>query len=130
MSDQQRDTADEWRAIMNAVAESALEAPFDEVEDEVIEEGAQPAIAAEAARRALRGGIPDHARARTSSRSGQTEARPPRGALMRTVQRLPYAGGVDADGHILEAPDLWERHLEPRYRERALRLRRDTHGLE
>jgi len=46
------------------------------------------------------------------------------------IHRLSYDGGVDADGHILEPPDLWERYLEPRYRERALRLRRDTNGLE
>jgi predicted TIM-barrel fold metal-dependent hydrolase len=46
------------------------------------------------------------------------------------IHRLGLAGGVDADGHILEPPDLWERYLEPRYRERALRLRRDSGGLE
>jgi predicted TIM-barrel fold metal-dependent hydrolase len=46
------------------------------------------------------------------------------------IQHLSYSGAVDADGHILEAPDLWERYLEPRYRENALRLRTDAHGLE
>jgi predicted TIM-barrel fold metal-dependent hydrolase len=46
------------------------------------------------------------------------------------TSRLPHAGGVDADGHVLEPPDLWERYLEPRYRERALRLRTDERGLE
>lgn len=46
------------------------------------------------------------------------------------MQSLAYPGAVDADGHILEAPDLWEHYLEPRYRERALRLRTDTHGME
>jgi predicted TIM-barrel fold metal-dependent hydrolase len=46
------------------------------------------------------------------------------------VQRLDYAGGVDADGHILEDPELWERYLEPQWRDRAMRLRRDAHGLE
>jgi len=46
------------------------------------------------------------------------------------MQRIKYPGAVDADGHILEAADLWERYLEPRYRERALRLRTDQHGLE
>ena len=30
---------------------------------------------------------------------------------------------IDADGHILEPPDLWERYLEPQYRDRALRIR-------
>src|SRR5713101_10040371 len=46
------------------------------------------------------------------------------------VHRLSHDGGVDADGHILEPPDLWERYLEPRYRERALRLRPDPNGVE
>ncbi len=46
------------------------------------------------------------------------------------MRRLAYPGAIDADGHILEAPDLWEKYLEPRYRERALRLRPDAHGLE
>src|SRR5262249_53424692 len=30
---------------------------------------------------------------------------------------------VDADGHVCEPPDLWERNLPPRFRDRALRLR-------
>ena len=46
------------------------------------------------------------------------------------MQRLAYAGGVDADGHILEAPTLWEEYLESQYRPRALRLGRDQYGLE
>jgi predicted TIM-barrel fold metal-dependent hydrolase len=46
------------------------------------------------------------------------------------MRRLAYSGAVDADGHVLEAPDLWATYLEPRYRERALRLRRDAQGLE
>ncbi len=49
---------------------------------------------------------------------------------MTDLARLPYAGAVDADGHVLEPPDLWERYLEPRYRERALRIRKDAKGLE
>ncbi len=31
---------------------------------------------------------------------------------------------------MLEPPDLWERYLEPRYRSRALRIRKDDKGLE
>ncbi|MEN8181089.1 MAG: amidohydrolase family protein [Myxococcota bacterium] len=49
---------------------------------------------------------------------------------MNELPRLEYPGGVDADGHVLEAHDLWERYLEPRYRERALRIRKDDRGLE
>lgn len=43
---------------------------------------------------------------------------------------LPYDGAVDADGHVLEPPDLWETFLEPKYRDRALRIVRDDNGLE
>lgn len=39
-------------------------------------------------------------------------------------------GAIDADGHILEPPDLWERYLEPKYRDRALRIRTNSDGLE
>ncbi|MBI1817054.1 MAG: amidohydrolase [Deltaproteobacteria bacterium] len=46
------------------------------------------------------------------------------------TRRIVYPGAVDADGHILEPPDLWEQYLEPRYRDRALRLRTDDEGLE
>ncbi len=46
------------------------------------------------------------------------------------IKRFPYAGTVDADGHILEPPDLWETYLEERYRDRALRIRVDDEGYE
>jgi hypothetical protein len=42
--------------------------------------------------------------------------------LLHATQRLSFAGAVDADAHILEPPDLWEQYLEPKYRDRALRL--------
>ena len=37
---------------------------------------------------------------------------------------------IDADGHILEPPDLWERYLEPKYRDRAIRIRTGSDGRE
>jgi predicted TIM-barrel fold metal-dependent hydrolase len=37
---------------------------------------------------------------------------------------------VDADGHILEPPDLWQRYLEKKYVDRAIRLDHDESGLE
>jgi predicted TIM-barrel fold metal-dependent hydrolase len=49
---------------------------------------------------------------------------------MHDTHRLAFDGAVDADGHILEPPDLWETYLEPKYRGRALRIVRDEHGLE
>ena len=35
---------------------------------------------------------------------------------------LDFDNIVDADGHILEPADTWERYIEPKYRDRALRL--------
>ena len=37
---------------------------------------------------------------------------------------------IDADGHILEPPDLWEKYLEAKYRARALRIRVGDDGYE
>jgi predicted TIM-barrel fold metal-dependent hydrolase len=49
---------------------------------------------------------------------------------MHETNRLSFARAVDADGHILEPPTLWEDYLEPRYRDRALRIVLDDNGLE
>lgn len=49
---------------------------------------------------------------------------------LHATHHLEYEGAVDADGHILEPPDLWETYLEPEYRERALRFITDDAGLE
>lgn len=49
---------------------------------------------------------------------------------MHRTRRLDVRGAIDADGHILEPPDLWERYLEPRFRDRALRIVLDERGLE
>src|SRR5260370_34908837 len=35
---------------------------------------------------------------------------------------------VDADGHILEPPDLWERYIEPRFRAGGPKLRSTAEG--
>src|SRR5215470_4876353 len=37
---------------------------------------------------------------------------------------------VDADGHVLEPRDVWQRYLEPNLRERAIRIERDADGVE
>lgn len=37
---------------------------------------------------------------------------------------------VDADGHVLEPRDTWERYLEPALRERAIRIVEDDEGVE
>lgn len=49
---------------------------------------------------------------------------------MKELPRLKHPGAVDADGHVLESHDLWERYLEPRYRDRAIRLKKDDGGAE
>ena len=49
---------------------------------------------------------------------------------MHETHRLSYDGAVDADGHILEPSDLWETYLEPKYRDRALRIVKDDRGLD
>ena len=50
--------------------------------------------------------------------------------MVSVPYRLHTSGAIDADGHVLEPPDLWERYLEERHRDRALRIRRDDDGLE
>ena len=37
---------------------------------------------------------------------------------------------IDADGHILEPPDLWEKYLEAKYRPNAIRLKVGDDGYE
>ena len=37
---------------------------------------------------------------------------------------------VDVDAHVMEPSDLWERNLEPQYRDRAFRVRKDPDGRE
>lgn len=37
---------------------------------------------------------------------------------------------IDADGHILEPPDLWEKYLESKYRPEAVRLKIGDDGYE
>ena len=37
---------------------------------------------------------------------------------------------IDCDGHILEPPDLWEKYVDPKYRERAMRIRVGDDGFE
>src|ERR1700738_2957228 len=37
---------------------------------------------------------------------------------------------IDCDSHVMEPPDLWEKYLEPQYRGRAIRIKRDPVGME
>jgi predicted TIM-barrel fold metal-dependent hydrolase len=46
------------------------------------------------------------------------------------IKRFPFDGTIDADGHILEPPDLWENYLEEQFKPRALRVGVDDEGYE
>ena len=46
------------------------------------------------------------------------------------THRVAFDGAVDADGHILEPPMLWEEYIDPEFRDRALRIVVDENGLE
>lgn len=46
------------------------------------------------------------------------------------IKRFPHDGTIDADGHILEPPDLWEDYLEDKFKPRALRIQIDDDGYE
>jgi uncharacterized protein len=37
---------------------------------------------------------------------------------------------IDADGHILEPPDVWQRYVDRQWRERAIRVRRGADGRD
>src|ERR1700733_594163 len=37
---------------------------------------------------------------------------------------------VDADGHVCEPPDLWERYIDPKYKARAIRVKRGADGKD
>ncbi len=44
--------------------------------------------------------------------------------------RSRHKGLVDFDGHILEPPDLWEKYIDPKFRDRAIRVKVNEKGLE
>ena len=49
---------------------------------------------------------------------------------LHETHAIEIDGAVDADGHILEPPDLWETYIDPAFRDRALRIVLDENGLE
>jgi predicted TIM-barrel fold metal-dependent hydrolase len=46
------------------------------------------------------------------------------------IKRFPYDGTIDADGHVLEPPDLWTEYLPNKYQDRAMRIAVDDEGYE
>jgi len=49
---------------------------------------------------------------------------------IKDVYRIRWPGAVDADGHVLEPAGLWDEFIEAKYRDRAMRIARDSDGLE
>lgn len=49
---------------------------------------------------------------------------------MKELPRLSYPGAIDADGHLLEPPDLWQRYIDPKHRDVAVDVKQDADGLE
>lgn len=43
---------------------------------------------------------------------------------------MQFGRTIDADGHILEPPDLWKENLESKFKNRALGIGRDAEGWE
>ena len=50
--------------------------------------------------------------------------------MSTNTREVNVQGAIDCDGHILEPPTLWEEYLDPRYRDRAIRIRTDHEGWE
>ena len=50
--------------------------------------------------------------------------------LATIAKRRPVERVIDADGHVLEPPDLWRRYVDPAYRERAIRVGRGADGRD
>lgn len=49
---------------------------------------------------------------------------------MKQLPRFTVSGSIDADGHVLEPPDLWSRYIDPEHRDRALAVSKDQDGRE
>ena len=50
--------------------------------------------------------------------------------MSKQIHQLKFPGAIDADGHVLEPRDVWERYLEDKYKPRAIRIREDAAGNE
>jgi predicted TIM-barrel fold metal-dependent hydrolase len=50
--------------------------------------------------------------------------------INKEIYKTKHKGVIDADGHVLEAADLWEKYCEEKYRPYAVRLGKDERGLQ
>jgi uncharacterized protein len=46
------------------------------------------------------------------------------------IHKLKFKRAVDADGHILEPADLWEKYIESKYKPLAVRIKHDDKGVQ
>ncbi len=49
---------------------------------------------------------------------------------MTKNEGFPHGGAIDAGGHILEPPDVWEKYIDPQYRDRVIRISKVQGGLK
>src|SRR5580658_4292854 len=63
------------------------------------------------------------ARGRWPPRSPSSSAKCDGSQLLHAEGQMTEELLIDADGHILEPPSLWEKYLEAKYRDRAIRIR-------
>ncbi len=49
---------------------------------------------------------------------------------MPKTTRTIHQGVIDADGHINEPDDLWQRYIDPQFRDRAIHMGKDPDGRE
>jgi len=50
--------------------------------------------------------------------------------MTELLQSASVENIVDADGHVLEPSDVWSRYIDPKWRERAIRVRRGEDGRD
>ncbi len=48
--------------------------------------------------------------------------------MANTPEAKPFI--VDMDSHVMEPPDLWDRYIEPKYRDRSIHIRKNEDGTE
>src|SRR5882762_1323199 len=73
--------------------------------------------------------VAGRSRRATSSTSSSTPSGSANNRKARTAMGRPY-NVIDADGHVLEPVDIWDKYIDPAYRDRAPRIVIDTDGKE
>src|SRR3989442_1656548 len=73
--------------------------------------------------------VAGRSRRATSSTSSSTPSGSANNRKARTAMGRAY-DVIDADGHVLEPVDIWDKYIDPGYRERAPRIIVDTDGKE